>query len=167
MSLTAHTAFIKPYIFSVFPAGTLPTQAQPVESPTSATIAQTQPVFNPTSVIQIRSSLSLQVSQTLPFPFNVSDPTATQNATIRLLTSSPSAKSPLYALTTPLDKTAAANEGSSLWRFAIKPWAEQIDELVLAGRYSDALELLDTLDDGVLSDKVFSSFLDSTSKSVV
>lgn len=145
-------AFVKPYLFSVFPAGTLPTQAQQAELP--STTAQIQTTFNTTSVIQIRSSLSLHVSQILPFPFNVSEATAAQNASIRMMTPSASAKSSLYVMTTPIDKVAAANEGSSIWRFTIRPWAEQIDELVLDGKYSDALALLDTLDESSLSDKV-------------
>ncbi|KAF8150879.1 hypothetical protein B0H34DRAFT_155040 [Crassisporium funariophilum] len=143
-------AFVKPYIFSVLPAGTVSTQ--PVEnSPT--TVAQAQSSFNSTAVVQIRSSLSLQTSQTIPFPFNASEPTVLQNATIRLLTSSASAKSPLYLLTTPTDKAAALSEGSSIWSFSMRPWSEQLDELVLAGQYSDALDLLETIDEGLLSDK--------------
>lgn len=149
------TAFVQPYVFSIFPAGTIPNQTQPTDSPPQGS-TQSQPSFNSTSVIQIRSSLSLQVSQTLPFPFNVptSEVNPTQNALVRLMTPSPSAKSPLYALTTPVDKIAAASEGSSIWRFTMKPWAEQIDELVLAGKYSDALALLDILDEDQLPDKV-------------
>ncbi|KAJ3504846.1 hypothetical protein NLJ89_g7728 [Agrocybe chaxingu] len=146
-------AFVKPYVFSVLPAGTVPTQSQPSES--SSPSGSDQSAFNSTVVVQIRSSLSLQVSQTLPYPFNtaVSDINPTQNAQVRLLTSSASAKSPLYLLTTPVDKTAAANEGSSVWRFTLRPWSDQIDELVLAGQYSDALALLDTLDEVQISDK--------------
>lgn len=71
-----------------------------------------------------------------------------------MMTPSASAKGPLYVMTTPTDKTAAANEGSSLWRFTMRPWTEQIDELVLDGKYSDALALLDTLDESSISDKV-------------
>ncbi|KDR78810.1 hypothetical protein GALMADRAFT_244386 [Galerina marginata CBS 339.88] len=145
-------AFVQPYIFSVFPAGTIPTQIQPTDSPPT-TSTQSQPSFNSTSVIQIRSSLSLQTSQTLPFPFNSSEPNATQNALVRLLTPSSFAKAPLYVLTTPVDKATAASEGSSIWRFTIRPWSEQIDELVLGGKYSDALALLDTLDESALPDK--------------
>ena len=36
----------------------------------------------------------------------------------------------------------------------MKSWGEQIDELVAAGSYLDALSLLDTLDIAVVSDKV-------------
>jgi hypothetical protein len=68
--------------------------------------------------------------------------------------SSSSAKCSLYMITTPIDKTAASMEGSSIWCFSMRPWPEQIDELVNAGQYSDALALLDTVDGGLLPDKV-------------
>jgi len=96
----------------------------------------------------------MQISQCLSFPFNTEESTAVQNAYIRLLTPSPSSNSPLFAMTTPVDKTAAVAEGSSIWRFDMKSWPEQIDELVLAGKYSDALAYLNTLDDEQLVDKV-------------
>ena len=147
------SAFVKPYIFSVFPAGTVPTPSTVTDSPTSNS-GQAQPSFNTTAVVQIRSSLSLQVAQTLPFPFDASEVSATQNALVRLMTPSASAKAPLFVLTTPIDKAAAANDGSSIWQFSIRPWSEQIDELVLAGQYSDALALLDSIDESQLSDKV-------------
>ena len=70
------------------------------------------------------------------------------------MTTSSSAKFPLLLMTTPTDRTAAAAEGSSIWQFSMKPWSEQIDELVLAGKYSDALALLDTIDEALLPDKV-------------
>jgi Vam6/Vps39-like protein vacuolar protein sorting-associated protein 39 len=37
----------------------------------------------------------------------------------------------------------------------MKPWAQQIDELVVAGSYVDALALLETIDQALLPDKVF------------
>jgi hypothetical protein len=36
----------------------------------------------------------------------------------------------------------------------MKPWSEQIDELVYDGSYSDALALLETIDEALLPDKV-------------
>ena len=148
-------AFVKPYIFSTFPAGTVPIQS--LETiPTSG--VQAQPSFNSTTVVQIRSSLSLQISQSLSFPFNRAEPNAIQNASVRLMTSSSSLQCPLYMMTTPTDKTAASFEGSSIWSFSMRPWPEQIDELVTAGQYSDALALLDTVDDPLLPDKVGATF---------
>ncbi|PPQ95740.1 hypothetical protein CVT26_015866, partial [Gymnopilus dilepis] len=148
-------AFIQPYLFSVFPAGTIPNETRPIDSSQQGPSSQPQPSFNSTSVIQVRSTLSLQVSQTLPFPFNTpaSEISPNQNAIIRLMTTSASTKAPLYVLTTPVDKATATSEGSSIWRFMMKPWPEQIDELVFAGKYSDALALLDILDEAQVSDK--------------
>lgn len=57
-------------------------------------------------------------------------------------------------ITTPVDRTAAAAEGSSIWQFGMRPWAEQIDELVENGYYADALSLLDVIDESALLDKV-------------
>jgi len=142
------TAFIKPYVLSILPAGTV--QARP--SDTTTTVASTS--LNQTSLIQVKSSLSHQHCQTLPFPFDVAEPLPTQNATIRLLTSSGLGKSPLYFLTTPVDRTAATSDGSTLWSLPLKPWADQLDELVLEGLYSNALSLLEIIDDPSLPDKV-------------
>jgi len=58
-------------------------------------------------------------------------------------------------VTTPIDRTLAANEGSTIWQTTMKTWAEQLDELVLAEQYSDALGLLDVIDEAMLSDKVY------------
>lgn len=57
-------------------------------------------------------------------------------------------------LTTPIDRAAALNEGSMIWQTNMKTWTEQLDELVLAEQYSDALGLLDVVDDAMLLDKV-------------
>jgi hypothetical protein len=185
-------AFIKPYMFSVFPAGTVPSQilGGSVESVatsgtgtgTAAGTVQGQqgPSMIPTSVIQIRSSISSHISQIFPLPFAVplpptpttslaavisddtssittaasAQPTAAQNATIRIPLSASLTKSPVYVITTPAEKNAAAMEGSSIWQFAMRSWADQVDELVLGGFYADALQLLDVIDDAALPDKV-------------
>lgn len=159
-------AFLKPYVFSVLPAGTV--LVQPVDAgPTQQSQSQSQPQppssFIPTSVVQVHSSLSLLTTQTIPFPFsssssgsNLSLPTPANNVTVRLMTPSPSGKS-LFLVTTPTDKAAATIDGRTIWQFDMKPWAEQIDELVLAGRYAGALALLDTIEEAVLPDKVVQS----------
>lgn len=140
-------------------------QADPPPTSTSTT-QPTQPNLYTTSVLQICSSLSLRVTQTLPFPFDAPQsstvPVGTAvppvpNASLRLLTSSP-AKSRLFLISTPTDRTAAAAEGSSIWQVTMKPWSEQLDELVRDGQYSDALALLDSLDEATLPDKVGPSF---------
>ncbi|KAJ6577458.1 hypothetical protein B0H19DRAFT_1120042 [Mycena capillaripes] len=145
-------AFVKPYIFSVLPPGSIPPQSPKPGTELSPAV--------PTTVIQIRSSISLLPTQTLPFPFthpSSSSPTLSQspmmNATVRLMTPSASGKSPLFFVTTPTDRAAAAAEGSTIWQFKMKSWDAQIDELVVAGQYADALTLLDTIDTIALPDK--------------
>ncbi|KAJ7880982.1 hypothetical protein B0H14DRAFT_3763074 [Mycena olivaceomarginata] len=151
-------AFVKPYIFSVLPPGSIPPPSPKPGSEASATGSQPANV-TPTTVIQIRSSISLLPTQTLSFPFNqpppsaAAAPTPTINATVRLLTASASAKSPLFFVTTPTDRAAATAEGSTIWQFNMKSWDAQIDELVVGGHYSDALALLDIIDVVALPDK--------------
>lgn len=116
----------------------------------------------PNSALQIRSSLSLQPVQTLRFPFveeppSVSSPpltTAKGGATkapgpppphtLRLLTTTPGTgpSAPAFVLSTPTDRAALASEGSTLWALVLRPWSAQVDELVHAGKYADALALL-------------------------
>lgn len=158
------TAFVKPYLFSVLPPGAL--SVLQVRAPTAGENSSSNPTVtessNTTSLIQIYSSLSLLPLQMLPYPFvdqtgsSISLSTAaaaSQNATLRLLTPSNHSKPCLFMLTTPTDRTAAANEGSTVWQVNMRPWAEQLDELVLAGQYSDVLALLNVVDEASLSDK--------------
>ncbi|KAF8207076.1 hypothetical protein K438DRAFT_1713917 [Mycena galopus ATCC 62051] len=151
-------AFVKPYIFSVLPPGSIPPPSPKPGAETSGIGSQAVNV-TPTTVVQIRSSISLLPTQTLPFPFHnpASSSSAihppTTNATVRLLSPSASAKSPLFFVTTPTDRTAATAEGSTIWQIKMKSWDAQIDELVVAGQYSDALALLDTIDIVALPDK--------------
>ncbi|KAI9510073.1 hypothetical protein F5148DRAFT_1282272 [Russula earlei] len=101
-----------------------------------------QPTFCSSSVLQIRSLISLQISQSLPFPFNPpqsTSPSAPINYTLRLLTPSPSAKSPLFLVSTPMDWATATLEGSSLWCIRMRSWGEQVDELIDAGNCSRRL----------------------------
>ncbi|XP_006455342.1 hypothetical protein AGABI2DRAFT_187742 [Agaricus bisporus var. bisporus H97] len=172
-------AYIRPYVFSVFPAGTIPSEILDA----STTSESQPPSMIRTSVVQIRSSISAHVLQNFTIPFPVpSSPspagsvtadnksstdtvattststslpsTAVQNASIHIPLFSSSTKSPLYMITTPVDRTVAAAEGSSIWQFGMRPWAEQIDELVENGYYADALSLLDVIDESALLDKV-------------
>ncbi|KAJ3573523.1 hypothetical protein NP233_g2376 [Leucocoprinus birnbaumii] len=178
-------AYIRPYMFSVFPSGTVPTQilggSTESVAPTSAAGAPTSqplPTMIPTSVVQSRSSISSHISQVFPIPFSsptspttsptnapadetasitttatAVQPTAAQNAIIRIPLGASSTKSPLYLITTPTDRAAATAEGSSIWQISMRPWTDQIDELVLGGYYADALQLLDVIDDSALLDK--------------
>ncbi|KAI0370322.1 hypothetical protein BV20DRAFT_1121321 [Pilatotrama ljubarskyi] len=141
-------ALVKPYVFAVLPPGSVPTSqvdGLPAASPST---------FIASPVVEIRSSISLAPVQTIPFPpapLTVHATAATH--TVRLLTPSPSDKSPLFVVSTPTDRTAASNAGSAVWRFRMKPWNQQIDELVEVGSYTEALALLDSLDAALVSDK--------------
>ena len=138
-------AFIDPYVFAVLPPGTVPSEQSDGITPS----------FIPSSVVQVRSSISLANVQTVPFPPLPAGATpAASNYLIRLLTSSPSSRSPLYMIRTPIDRTAATAQGSAIWRVYMKAWGDQIDELIVAGSYLGALSLLDTLDVAVVPDKV-------------
>ncbi|KAI0690617.1 hypothetical protein BC835DRAFT_1363553 [Cytidiella melzeri] len=142
-------AYAKPYIFSILPAGSVPSSA--VEGGTNLSAAAS---FIPTTVVEVRSSISLIPSQTLPVPFKSPiSGTTYANHSARLLTSSPGSKSPLYLLTTSTDRAAATAEGSTLWSFTMIAWGEQVDELVRNGAYADALALLDSLSTATLPDK--------------
>lgn len=132
-----------------------------MDTPAPGSSTQANLTFIPTTVVQIRSAISLLQTQDIPFPFTSSESipvppsgtATTPNATVRLLTAS-SGKSPLFFVTTPTEKAAAAADGSTIWQCTMKPWAEQIDELIQAGQYGDALAFLDTIEDAVLADKV-------------
>ncbi|GLB44890.1 putative rab guanyl-nucleotide exchange factor [Lyophyllum shimeji] len=143
----------------VLPPGSIP--APPAESSSTGTTGSPPPSAIATTAIQVLSSISLHTTQTIPFPFTPSASTTSlagtsgppTNATVRLLTPSPSEKPPLFLVTTPTDRTAATTEGSTVWQVSMRPWAEQIDELVRDGQYADALALLDIIDKAVLPDK--------------
>ena len=145
---------MKPYVFSILPPGSVPSSQ--IDGQSSQTGS---PTFIPSCVLEIRSSISLLPSQTIPLPF-APPPTSTSTATTqtnyaaRLLTTSPTAKSPLFLITTPTDRTNATAEGSSIWAVEMKPWGEQVDELVAVGSYADALALLNSIDITLLPDRV-------------
>lgn len=139
------SALIDPYVFAVLPPGTVPSEQTDGVAPS----------FVPSSVVQVRSSISLANVQTVAFPpLPVGATPAASNYSIRLLTPSPSSKSPLYMIRTPIDRTTATAQGSAIWRVYMKSWGEQIDELVVGASYLNALSLLDTLDAAVIPDKV-------------
>lgn len=148
------TVFLKPYIVSILPPGSVPSSHLDQHSTTDTSSNLS---FVPTPVIEIRSSISLQPAQTLPVPFTT-PPSVTATHIVRLLSTSHLAKSPLYLITTPTDRATATAEGSTVWQVAMKSWGEQVDELVEAESYSDALELLSTIDSVILPDKVGPSY---------
>ncbi|GJJ08147.1 hypothetical protein Clacol_002355 [Clathrus columnatus] len=134
--------FIKPYVLTILPpyVGT--------SKPGTTNAVSTQ-----SSTIQITSTISLLPVQTLnPQSFETSESNV-KPSTIRLLFSSQD-KSPVYFFSTPIDRTAAAAEGTRLWKLCMQPWTEQIDELVRKSSYSEALALLESIDETLLPDKV-------------
>ena len=147
------TALVQPYVFSVLPAGTVPIsqiEGESVSQPNN-------PSFIGTTVVEIRSSITLAPVQTLPVPFipTISEtPQILTNQTVRVLTPSPPAKSPLFLVTTPTDRATSTAEGSTIWQFHLKPWGEQVHELVVAEAYADALSLLESIEATLLPDKV-------------
>jgi Vam6/Vps39-like protein vacuolar protein sorting-associated protein 39 len=143
-------AFVKPYVYSILPPGTVPA---PATNETSGSLIVATTI--PSTVVQIRSSISTALLQTRSFPFSSDEPPLTANTTsVRLATPSPVAKSPLFVVSAPTERAALASEGSTLWCFFMKGWGEQVDELVETGAYEDALTLLNTLDTAILPDKV-------------
>lgn len=153
-AIPEEVGFIKPYVFSILPAST-----------SSSKQAPTFPV------LQIRSASTLLAVQTLPFPpledvqqvstkSNTATPPLTQIAhlaghspTVRLLTPSAGVKPPLYITVTPTERGAMERDGCSIWCLEMKSWGKQIDELVEAEEFQEALGLLNSIDDVLLEDK--------------
>lgn len=146
-------AYVDPYVFSILPPGTVPVPDD--EGDSSSALPSTQQTTIPAPVVQVISSISPSLVQTLSFPFPQpsSNVPINPNCSIRLLTPSLVAKSPLFLVSTPLDRTTATTEGSCVWKLEMKPWGEQIDELVRKGLYANALALLNILDTTALLDK--------------
>lgn len=127
----------------------------PGSSPAKLSGQSHSTLASPSTYLQIYSTISLLPVQVLTPPFTEStNDTHQKPYTIRLLNATFPDKSPLFLVMTPLDRTAATTEGSSLWMLSMRPWGDQIDELVDAGSYSEALALLDTVETAFLPDKV-------------
>ncbi|KAJ7702146.1 vacuolar sorting protein 39 domain 2-domain-containing protein [Mycena olivaceomarginata] len=108
------------------------------------------PAAVPTAVIEVRSSISLLPIQTLALPFNHAASISTSSSTLLM----PSASSnSLFLVTAPIHSTAAMAEGSTIWQMRMKPWNAQINGLVDAGHYHDALALLNKLGADTVPDK--------------
>ena len=99
--------------------------------------------------LNFQSSLTLQPVQTITLPVESQSP-----YTLRLLSTPTGYKAPVFVLSTPTERAAATSQGSSLWVVGMRPWSEQINELVDEEHYSDALTLLDSLDAAALPDQV-------------
>lgn len=134
-------AFVKPYILSILPPGTLP---NPSDKDVSTVIAS--------PVVQVVSSITQLPVQLLTISTGAGP--IVSNTTLRLLTVSASASVPLYFVSTPSDRHVTASEGSSVWRIQMRSWGEQVDELVDSESYEEALALLETIDKALLPDRV-------------
>lgn len=143
------SACFDPYVLSLFPPNTLTkgteNTAQDVQS------SQMHPSFS----IQIRSFLHpVSYIQSFYYPFLASSPEAITppNISLRLLT--PSSASTVYAVSAPIDRTALISEGTTIWRFTMKKWLDQVDELIDGDLHLEALTLMSTLDSVELPEKV-------------
>lgn len=155
-AIPEEVGFIKPYVFSILPAST--------------STSKQAPSF---PLLQVRSASTLVAVQTLPFPpllepqvsnKNASTPAASAPTTrlsrlaghaptVRLLTPSTGGKPPLYVTVTPTERGAMERDGCSIWCLEMKSWGKQIDELVDAEEFQEALALLNSIDDVLLEDK--------------
>jgi tetratricopeptide (TPR) repeat protein len=151
-AIPEEVGYIKPYVFSVLPAST--------------SSSKQAPSF---PILQVRSASTLVPVQTLPFP-PLSDYQPSSKAAnappltalsqlagntpiVRLLTASAGGKPPLYITVTPSERGAMERDGSSIWCLEMKSWGKQIDELVEAEEFQEALALLNSIDDVLLDDK--------------
>ena len=138
-------AYVKPYVLSIQPGGTMPSSSLEDNSDTlagSAGLVQAP-------VLHVQSSITHQPVQSLVLPNAETVPSS-----LRLICPSPSAKAPAFVVSTPNEKATAISEGSTVWILRMRTWSEQVDELVEGGRYSEALSLLDTIEPASLADHV-------------
>lgn len=128
-------AYVKPFVLSILPPTGRQTPAYPL--------------------LQVRSASTLVAVQTLPFPPMQEGGTVSAGnyPSVRLLTASPGNKPPLFVKVTPTERGALEKDGLSVWCLEMKSWGRQIDELVEAGEYQEALALLNSVDDVLLEDK--------------
>lgn len=103
--------------------------------------------------LHIHSSISSQPVQSLVLPIE-QRPGASGGYSIRFLTPSSGSKSPVYAVSSRTDRASVTAEGQTIWLLQMRPWSEQLDELVEGESYEDALALLETIDKATLPDKV-------------
>ena len=144
-SLTVITAFVKPYVLSIQPLGSVPSSLLDFHSE----ILTGPTGFIQAPVLQVQSSITNQPVQLLALPTAAQIPSS-----LRLLCPSPSSKAPAYVISTPTDKTTATSEGSTVWMLRMRSWGEQVDELVDEEKYSEALSLLDNIEKASLPDYV-------------
>ncbi|KAJ9101777.1 hypothetical protein QFC21_003116 [Naganishia friedmannii] len=149
-------AFSNPYIFSVLP-------------PASALSASTQSASSSSSTVQIRLSQTLNVQQVIQLPAHPSanSPAAgttaafagssikyfctTQSSTRETAgnatTSSLMTGGPISAVyvSVPNDKLQLQTDGSTIWAIQKEGWRDQLDEMIILGRFTDGLGLVGSL----------------------
>lgn len=161
--LPAGTVPVTADLFSSLSNASLPTSSSSL--PQATVQSQTQPSFIQAPVIQIISSINMLPVQTIAFPFpqastfpNSANASVANvaNSSLRLLTTNVTSThsrttlatalkipSHLFLISTPLDRTLATTEGTSIWKFSMRDWDAQIEELVSRASYTEALTLLD------------------------
>ncbi|KAK0570235.1 Vacuolar morphogenesis protein 6 [Tilletia horrida] len=144
-------AFATPYIFSILPnCGLIATHFKD-----SAASPANQPV------VQIRSAGTFTPVQSIPFPPHLPEDTPEAHLThppaVQLLTPVTPMKPPLYLVMTPSDRergaTALDKRGATIYRLDMQSWSSQINELVDRQHFSEALALLDSVDEVILEEK--------------
>lgn len=138
--LDTMTVYLKPYLYALFPSGS--DEGGPNSS---------------WPHVQIRSASTLVAVQTVVIPSAQPEGSlhhAVSAPSIRLLTPSSRGKGPIFVAVTPSERGTQERDGSMIWRLDMKSWAKQVDELVDAGEYQEALALLDSIDEILMEDKV-------------
>jgi len=146
------------YLVSLFPPNTLPFHTQ--SSGKSNVPTQPHPGYS----IQIRSYLyPTSYIQTYQYPFLANETeqqsitnhpasaSAYSSSNLRLL--SPSSSSTVYTVSVPTDRSQFAAEGVTIWALSMKKWLAQVDELIGAELYEEALTLMASLGDAELPEK--------------
>ena len=130
-------AFSNPFLYALVPH---------VGSTSSATPASTLP----TCAVQIHLTPTLHLQQTLALPLPIAGGIAatslcsvTRSEATLASTVAPSTKA--LFISTPLDKSLAANEGSSIWSVEVGDLGDVVDEMVRQGRVEDAFGLVEAV----------------------
>ncbi|ORX35229.1 hypothetical protein BD324DRAFT_642956 [Kockovaella imperatae] len=133
-------AYSNPFIYSIVPF-----------VPPTASSSASSSVSPPTSAIQVHLSPTLHLYTTLILPLpSAGGLTAQHLCPIRsssnsTLASSVSSSIKFLFISTPLDKTLATSEGSSIWSIESGDLGECVDSLVQEGRVADAIGLVEAV----------------------
>ncbi|KAJ9116996.1 hypothetical protein QFC22_004654 [Naganishia vaughanmartiniae] len=149
-------AFSNPYILSVLPPTSTPSASSQSASPSSSTI-------------QIRLSQTLNVQQVIKLPAHPSANSPAAGTTAAFAGSSIKYLSTIQSLTREITRTAATKsimtggpvtavymsvpndklqlqtDGSTIWAMQKEGWRDQLDEMIMLGRFTDGLGLVKSL----------------------